>query len=192
MNDNLQDDEKCFYKALDFEKENDIINAIKQYEKAIEINSNFLDAHCNLGALYQQQKDYDKAITHYNKAITIDPNDCFAYHNLASTYQILRDFDKALQYAYRTFEIDANDIEVICNLALCLCATNQSKKAITLISSIPKPFPNHLDYKGCLGWIYLRDKQYQKAELHLLEAWKLWELDNQMYYAVPMNLGNLY
>ena len=48
--------------------------AITSYEKTIEIDPNYKDAHNNLGIILQELGKYQEALTSYEKAIEIDPN----------------------------------------------------------------------------------------------------------------------
>jgi tetratricopeptide (TPR) repeat protein len=60
--------------------------AVAEYQKAIEINSNFVEAHSNLGAAYRSQGKYDLAIASCQKAINLEPNDAVAQYNLGAAY----------------------------------------------------------------------------------------------------------
>jgi outer membrane protein OmpA-like peptidoglycan-associated protein len=48
--------------------------ALADFEKAIKLEPNFIDAHIELGAYYYAQKDFVKAETSFRKAIDLDPN----------------------------------------------------------------------------------------------------------------------
>ena len=48
------------------------------FEKAIEINPNNVNAHYNLGLIFQGFNEYQKAKDCYEKAIEIDPINTFA------------------------------------------------------------------------------------------------------------------
>jgi len=55
--------------------------AIKAYEKAIEINPNDSDAWYNKGVALDNLNKSDEAIKAYEKAIEINPNDSDAWYN---------------------------------------------------------------------------------------------------------------
>ena len=46
-------------------------SAILSFTKALEIESEFIEAHLNLGDVYMQQKDFEKAAQSYTSAIAI-------------------------------------------------------------------------------------------------------------------------
>ena len=45
-----------------------------QYQKALEINPNYMEAHSNLGVALFQKGQLDEAIAQYQKALEINPN----------------------------------------------------------------------------------------------------------------------
>ena len=59
-------------------------NAIKSYEKALEIKPNYAEIHNNMGNVLKQSKDLVEAINCYKKAIEFKPNYTDAYFNLAN------------------------------------------------------------------------------------------------------------
>lgn len=69
---------------------------IKNYEKAIEANSNNLDAAINLGNALDESGNFDKAIEFYNKAIELDKNCALAYNNRGYSYYQKKDYENAL------------------------------------------------------------------------------------------------
>ena len=49
------------------------IMAIKQYEKAVEIDSNYSEAHSNLGITLQELGELEKALESFEKAFSLKP-----------------------------------------------------------------------------------------------------------------------
>jgi tetratricopeptide (TPR) repeat protein len=45
--------------------------AIADYTKAIELDSNYADAYCNRGSVYNTLQQYEKAVADYTKAIEL-------------------------------------------------------------------------------------------------------------------------
>lgn len=60
--------------------------AIKDYNKAIEIDPGNAVAYINRGFAYRNKGQYDQAIKDYTKAIEIDPGNADAYYNRGFTY----------------------------------------------------------------------------------------------------------
>jgi protein O-mannosyl-transferase len=58
--------------------------AVVQYQKALEIDPNYAEAHNNLGAALFQKGQLDEAVVQYQKALEIDPNFVEAHSNLGA------------------------------------------------------------------------------------------------------------
>ena len=64
--------------------------AIKDFEKALEIDPNYKEAYRGKGVCYSRLGDNDLAIKNYKKALEIDPKYEVAYYNLGVSYSNLK------------------------------------------------------------------------------------------------------
>ena len=64
-------------------------DAIKFYEKAIDLNPNFADAYNNIGIVLLEMGQSDDAIKFYQKALEIEPSYAEAHNNLGMPSKIL-------------------------------------------------------------------------------------------------------
>lgn len=71
----------------------DTNGALTCFKKAIEINPQFADAHCNLASIYKDMGNVTEAITSYRNALKIKPDFPDAYCNLVHCLQIICDWD---------------------------------------------------------------------------------------------------
>jgi tetratricopeptide (TPR) repeat protein len=55
--------------------------AVKDFDKAIELDSRAVDAYCNRGSANYQLGKSDLAIKDYNEGLKIDPDDADLYYN---------------------------------------------------------------------------------------------------------------
>jgi protein O-GlcNAc transferase len=60
--------------------------AIPQWEKAVEIDPNLVNAYYNLGLVYQKLGKHDEAIEVYKKVLDINADDIGAHKNLGFLY----------------------------------------------------------------------------------------------------------
>jgi len=82
----------------DFMDKNDYENSIKEFQKAIKIDPNFIFAYDHLAISYRRQENYKKAIKYYQKSLEIFPEGEVAILNIAVSYSFLNDYENSLKY----------------------------------------------------------------------------------------------
>ncbi len=70
------------------------------FEKAIELNSSFLDAYINLGAIYEKKKSYEAAQKVFLQALKLSPQNFRIYYNLG----VLHEKQFHLEQAWRCYK----------------------------------------------------------------------------------------
>lgn len=74
--------------------------ALVGFEKAISIDSKYVNAHLQLANLYQNlYLEYDKAIQHYESVLKIDPSLVKSYYEGAKCYLYIQEWGKAKAFA---------------------------------------------------------------------------------------------
>ena len=66
-----------------------------EYEKALQIDSQYAEAWSNLGYTLRKQGQFDRAVEAYKKAIKLDPNLAEAHEYLGEAYAEMGKFDLA-------------------------------------------------------------------------------------------------
>jgi tetratricopeptide (TPR) repeat protein len=87
---------------------NDLLGALADYNKAIEIDPEYMDAYFSRGLLkYSKLDDIDGAVADYNKAIDLDPSNTNFYHLRGMLkYEKLDDAAGALIDYNKSIELD--------------------------------------------------------------------------------------
>jgi tetratricopeptide (TPR) repeat protein len=75
-----------FSQGNDLNRDGEFEKAAEQYEKALELDPQYVDAMTNLGVAYYNLGQLDRAIEQYTKAIEIAPNDADIRSNLAAAH----------------------------------------------------------------------------------------------------------
>ena len=99
---------ELFKTAKDHFNKGDYDQAIKDYDKAIELKPNYSDAYYNRGIAYDNKGNYDQAIKDYNKAIELNPNHTNAYNNRGLTYDKKGDYNQAIKDYSKAIELKPN------------------------------------------------------------------------------------
>lgn len=71
--------------------------AIKEYEMAIELEPDYINAYYNLGIAYGNMDRWEDAATVYERLINIEPDDADAHYNLGLVYIILNNPEAAYE-----------------------------------------------------------------------------------------------
>lgn len=91
--------------------------AIKCFEKAIQINSSFDYAYLDMADSENKLDNYEKAMELVDKAIEIDPNNADAIDVKGTIYQRMGDYDKALEMYRKAVKMNPE-----CGIAwYCIC-----------------------------------------------------------------------
>lgn len=80
------------------EARQDMIRAEQAFIRAIEINSDYVDAHRNLARLYYLQQKFDQAAAEYAQVIRLNPEDIDTYVQMAVVETERGNFESAVNY----------------------------------------------------------------------------------------------
>lgn len=107
--------EKIFNSAERKYANGDWKNAVVEYTKAIEIDSNYINAYLRRGFCLSLTKDYEGAIKDYSKVLQLDPNHQWAYLSRGSAKNKLKDFKSALADFNKALALKPTDQEAFNN-----------------------------------------------------------------------------
>ena len=79
--------ETYFNRGVDSSQKGDFKKAVSDYNKAIDVNPDFVVAYLNRGHSHSRMGEFDKAIADYSKAIELNPRYAIAYHNRGFVYR---------------------------------------------------------------------------------------------------------
>lgn len=91
-------------------EKNNITDALKDINHAIQLHGNDAVAYCNRGVLHEKMNDIDLAIKDYNIAIALNPDYAPAYYNRGSLYASIEVIDKAIMDYSKALSLDPNSI----------------------------------------------------------------------------------
>jgi tetratricopeptide (TPR) repeat protein len=96
-------------KGKAFQQSNNLKDAIKAYDKAIELNPKYAVAYYNRGLAYNDLGNHQQSINDYNKAIEFRPKFAWAYNNRGKVYHELGNVQQAISDYNKAIELDPND-----------------------------------------------------------------------------------
>ncbi len=89
--------------GLKLEKNGDIFNAKKMYEKALEINPEYIDGILSLGKILLQMGLYNDAEKHFRKILEIDENNIDAIFYLGLILRENEKFDESEKFLWKIY-----------------------------------------------------------------------------------------
>ncbi|GHT69840.1 tetratricopeptide repeat family protein [Bacteroidia bacterium] len=164
--------------------------AIKCYQKGVEIDPNDAKAYYNMGNAYRQQENYAQAIKCYQEAIEIDPNDAAAYYSMGYTYARQENYTQAIKCYQKAIEIKPDFAWVYNSMGYAYAgmkkygeAIANIKKAIEIaIADEDKAVANFYDSMGEIYFMQGNEteavKWYRKAASMGLKNAQKWLRDN--------------
>ncbi len=138
--------------------------AIADYNKAIELKSDYALAYYNRGNAYDDLREYQKAIADYSKAIELNSDYATAYNNRGIVYKNLKDYQKAIADYTKAIELKPDYASAYYNRGNAYDDLREYQKAIAdYTKSIRlKNIELWVPYNG-RGNVYEELKDYQKA-----------------------------
>jgi tetratricopeptide (TPR) repeat protein len=96
--------------GVTYEKNGELDNALKEYEKA---SKQIPLAYLYMGNIYFQKDELDDAESYYRKAISKDPDNADAYNNLAWLYYVkTENLDEAEKLVLKAIELNPAKINI--------------------------------------------------------------------------------
>ena len=142
---------KEIIKAKEAVAERDTDKATKHFQKAIEIEPKFAEAHYNLGILLRQEGKIDVAVEHFIKSIEYQANYGLALFSLGETLHAQKKYSQSNLYLGRYLEVTGAEENKTVAEAHYLIGTNyfnlkKAKRAILHLSKAielePRIHPN--------------------------------------------------
>lgn len=154
-----------FYNILGFisQNKNNYDEAILNFNKAIDINPYFDQAHNNLGNVLYTKGKYEKAIESYKKTIEINPKYAEAYSNLGNALAKSGKFEEAISNQKYALKLKPDIPEFYDNLGSSLTELGKFEEAIVNHEKAIKLKPNFAEAYGNLANAQAGMEKYREA-----------------------------
>jgi Flp pilus assembly protein TadD len=126
--------------------------AITQYQTALQIKPDYVEAHDNLGNVLLQKGRVDEAITQYQTALQIKPDNAKAHNNLGNALVKKGRVDEAITQYQTALRIKPDYAEAHNNLGNALVEKGKVDEAITQYQTALQIKPNYAEAHNNLAW----------------------------------------
>ncbi len=135
--------------------------AIQDCNKAIELDSTYIDAYYYIGIANNEKKEFNNAIEYFKKAIDLHPNHAKAWNHMGFSYEKLSQFDKAIDSYKIAVGFESTYTLAHYNLAN---AYNHEKQYNLAIESYKKATEIDPDY--ALAWLFMGYASLERNNYH--------------------------
>jgi tetratricopeptide (TPR) repeat protein len=155
-----------FNQGVDFYRKRNNGKAIQAYEKVIQLDPTFIEAHNNLGVLYQEMGLYDKALEVFQKAIQINPRYEKIFNNLGTLLLLRERYEESKEAFRKALIINPNNIESHINLGILFKKQGQMDQAIGSYQKALSLNPLHGETHYNMGLLYEHLEKWDLAIHH--------------------------
>ena len=146
-----------------YDEQGNFIQALSNFNKAIDLNPNYAQAYNGRGNVYSKQGHFVQALFDYDKAIEIDPNYADVYYNRGIFYDKQGDFTQALSNYNKAIEINSDYTEAYYNRGNTYKEQNNFIQALSNYNKAIEENPNYEKAFINRGNIYSREGSFTKA-----------------------------
>ena len=161
-------------------------DAIKNFEKAISIKSDFTDAYYNLGLTFQELNMLEAAVKSYEKALEFQPNYSLVYNNLGIVFKELGQIHDSIISYKKAIAAQPDFTEAHNNLGNALKENGQLNDAVKYYEKAIILEPNFADAYNNIGIVLFETGQFDDAIKFYEKALEI----EPNYAEVHNNLGN--
>lgn len=136
--------------------------ALKNFEQAIKLKSDFVDAYYYRALLYHKLKD-EKAIADFTKTIQLDPKKTDAYLKRGMYYYHKKQDADALKDFNKAIELKCSNTDVYYLRGKILVQKGNVNDALSDFNTVIKANPMHSESLLERGKIWLNQKKYEPA-----------------------------
>lgn len=135
-----------YYLGLTFDKQNDLINAFKNYKLASDIDSTYHKSNYKLAFLYSQIKKEKEGIKICNRFIKQNSDDIDMLKLRAQLYYVLNDYANAITDYESLLKLNQDDEFIYKDIAKAYFKQNNYKKAIGIYDYLLELNPEDSNY----------------------------------------------
>lgn len=171
-----------------FDELDDSANAIKNYEKALQIDPDLVDISSPLGILYFQSGEIEKADIFLKRALASEQDDPQTHYFLGMV-RFSQNNEKEAESAFRkSIELDPEFAEARYSLGQTLSKMDREKEAISEFSKAVALNPKYLEAWFDLGAAYFNTGEFQNSVDAYLQTLKI----KNDYVEAYINLADSY
>lgn len=162
--------------------------AVRLFERALQLDTAYVDAYAALASAYEMERDFDKAEQIYKKAIHAKPDEWLAHNNLGVFYSRHGRLEEAAQQFKRVLALAPDNVRGYNNLGGIYLYQERWEGAAAMYEQSLRVLPNYVAYAGLGHLRFFQEGRYADAASMYSKALEL----NDRDYRVWASLGAAY
>lgn len=151
-----------FNAAIEFEKQGDYENALKEYNSIIFMDPTFRNAYVNLGSLYSRMSLFSESMKCFEAALVLG-RDYITYFNIGCILYKIRNYTGALQNLDMSISMNKKFALSKLIAGLCYSRLNKLVDAEKCFLEVLKLWPDNRVSLAALAIIYYNKNRYDPA-----------------------------
>jgi tetratricopeptide (TPR) repeat protein len=148
------------HSAVDYYKQGNVWSekkefdrAIADYDQAIKLDPNYVDAYNNRGLAWNEKKEYDRAIADLDRAIKLDAKYTKAYYNRGVSWNGKGEYDRAIADYNQAIKLAPKYTKAYSNRGFAWRNKKQYDRAIADYNQALEIDPQFIQAYGNLAWL---------------------------------------
>ncbi|MBF0382090.1 MAG: tetratricopeptide repeat protein [Magnetococcales bacterium] len=183
-----QDAVEVFKQARFLHDTSQFDNAIRWYEKSLELQPKYADAYINIALIQQSRGDLQNAAINFKKAIAIKPEDPFTHYNLGVVRQAQDSHKKAVNCFLKAVALNPGFAHAHGNLAFSYHKLGRFDDGVASCNTAINLDPDYQEAHYNLGVLLQEQKIFSKAMASFKRAVEL----NEGMYSAHYNMGVIF
>lgn len=165
--------EKAMKTANQAERTQLLNQAIRSFEKALEIKPGYNLAKGQIALAHYRLGNYDEAIRRYVEVLTKNPNDDAGWNNLAGAYVSTKQYQSALDCYKKAIALNPYYVDALGNAGAVNGMLGQHQEAVNYLERAAALAPGNGSYQQYLAMSYQALGNTEKAQFHYNRAKQL-------------------
>ena len=158
-----EDAQACNAQGNQWMQANRVADAVRAYDRAIELQPDYLDPHFNRGnALLRLQRNLE-ALASFERAIALSPRLVLAHYNRGAVLETLGRVQDAMDSYRAVLEVEPGDVQARFNLGCNHLSLKQYDEALTCMDAVIGHAPQVARAHGNRGVALLRTGRLREA-----------------------------
>ncbi len=176
--------------GLEYMKQGKIDEAVRQFMKVIEIDSEFAPIHINLCRAFLEKKKIEAAYSEIKKYLQLEPESSDGYTELGNVYRAKGDRDGALESWQKALELDGKNTRALTSSAQVLAEKGEYDRAEEMLQKASVLSPDNPRIRYTFALIYKGQGKIREAAGEIDRAMEK-DPANPLYMELNGNLAKL-